>query len=118
MRTNSADDLLKRMRSARERWVDIDGYRFLIRRPTVYQIARWRASGDDELVLLAQAIVGWDNVRERDLIPSGADELVPYDHDVLAEWISDKPELMSELMQSIASIISERERAIEEVEKK
>ncbi len=97
--------LIERMRIAREQWVTVGGFDFLIRRPSALQLARWRDEPD--VPFLARVIVGWRGVRELDIVPGGDGAAVPFDADTCVEWIEDKPEMYTALLNETNRIVQE-----------
>lgn len=110
--------LVERMRAQRERWVDVGGYGFLLRRPTALQMAVWRRSGADERTLLAEAVVGWRGVRERDLVSSGGETEIPFEADTCIEWLSDRPDLLDGVLDALHGMIVEHGDRLETARKK
>jgi hypothetical protein len=105
--------LIERMRVAREQWVTVGMYEFLVRRPTAVQLARWQAEGD--FALLSRVLVGWRNVREHDLVPGGDGAAAPWDAEVAVEWLEDRPELYVALIAEVHRILEAHFRAREEL---
>jgi len=107
--------LLEKIRKAREKQVEIDGFSFTIRRPTDYEIAQY--SERDPLDLVKQFVVDW-TLKEIDLVPGGNPERVAFDADLLAEWGSDHltviVSLLNEIKQAYADFVEQREQALGE----
>jgi hypothetical protein len=92
-------ELVKRMRAAREQWVEAGGFRFLIRRPTDWELAKKAQGSRFELVF--EHVVDWDGVREADLIPGGSDEAQSFDAAVWRDFIADRPDLWERLLEAV-----------------
>lgn len=83
--------LLERMRAARENWVPIaDGKALCLLRPRFEDLRHFKVEVPSKLV--AMFTVNWRGVTEADLVTSGGSDPEPFDVEVLAEWLADKPE--------------------------
>ena len=108
--------LVKRLRAARETWVAAGGFEFLLRRPTVWELAK--LEGQRGSFVLREMVVGWRGVRELDIVPGGEGIEVPFDADLCEEWIKDRPEIMSALMDALRASIDAYFAKREDSEKK
>lgn len=108
--------LLERLRAAREIWTPVGPHELLIRRPTALQVARLANEGDR--ALLEQCVVGWRNITEADLVPGGDGVTPPFDVRLCLEWLEDKPDLYSALVEAVSKMIRDRVEAIAASEKK
>lgn len=113
--------LLERLRASREVWVEAGGFRFLIRRPTDVQLIQWReiaASDEPEPSrVLRRCLIGWEGVREIDLVPGGSAESAPFDVSVAVEWLEDSVELYSQVIDGIRGTITAHADALRADEK-
>ena len=107
-----------RIRAARETQVTVGEWTFTIRRPTDLMLAQWQASDDTGVErvrqMFAECVIGWANVKERDLFPGGGDLDVPFDKEGFLEWAEDRLELVTALSKAIWDAIgawSERAKA-------
>lgn len=91
--------LVDKIRRARESVVAVGAFRFTVRRPTDAEAVGLRAMTFQEIV--TDFVVGWDGVREIDLIPGGNPEPVAFDREVWAEWSADRPELWEPIVQEV-----------------
>lgn len=82
--------LIDKIRKAREMSVEVDGRKFTIRRPTDEEAAKFH--DETAIAYVKRFTVGWD-LAEIDIIPGGGPEKVPFDADLFAEWVADKPTL-------------------------
>lgn len=90
--------LVDKIRRAREQIVEVGGYRFTVRRPTDLEMIEARGEFRPRWGL--QFIVGWDGVTEADIIPGGSPVPVPFDAAVCAEWLTDRPDLLTPLIEA------------------
>ena len=110
------DSLVERLKKARQRDVNVNGFAFIIARPTDLQINEledYRQS-----TILENFVVGWVGVKESDLVDGGLDELVAFSSELFMEWVADKPEFWSELTGAISQDYNDRKAALESAEKK
>jgi hypothetical protein len=97
--------LAEKIRKSREKLVPVGGFDFTIRRPTdmdMMEFSRSRNPAD-----LVQFIVGWDKVKELDLLPGGDGHPVPFDADACSEWLADRTDLMVPLVEAITESYQE-----------
>lgn len=90
--------LLEKLRRAREVRVPVGGYTFTVRRPTDVE---WIELRDRPLVrAVLPFVVGWEGVKEIDLIPGGDPHPVPFNADVCTEWLIDRIDLLPEIVEA------------------
>jgi hypothetical protein len=94
--------LIERIHAAREQWVDAGGSRWLIRRPTLYEFTRLRQDTAD---LLRATVVGWE-LRELDLVPGGTDQVAAFDPQAALEYLEDRPEAYTAVLDAIYTAVS------------
>jgi hypothetical protein len=90
--------LLDKIRKARETRVEVGGYTFTVRRPTDVEMIGLRGRGIGSLLPF---VVGWDGVRELDIINGGDPHPLAFDADVCAEWLSDRADLFGPLVKAV-----------------
>lgn len=91
--------LLDKIRKARESAVTAGGFRFTVRRPTDVEVMGLR--GNVTVAALIPFVVGWEGVKELDLIAGGDPHPLAFDAAVCAEWLSDRPDLLRPLAEEI-----------------
>lgn len=108
--------LAEKLRKARETMVPVGGFEFTIRRPTDLEAQRLRvAVSPGELIPF---VVGWDKVREMDVLPAGGDgKPLPFDAAVCFEWLADRPDLLGPLVTAIGEAYKAHTATLETVEK-
>lgn len=89
----------ERLRKNRESKVTVAGHVFIIRRPTELQWAEEVA--DLNARSLLKYLVGWDGVKEIDIINGGDPHAVPFDPELAAEWLSDRVDVLNQLGTAI-----------------
>lgn len=110
------DEALRRkMLVAREQWVDVGRFGFLVRRPTEMQIARWRGAAAlaVSLTVVVECVVDWRGVTEADLIPGGSGDPVPFDRDAYAMWAEDRPDIWEPLGEAITRAVKDYRARLE-----
>lgn len=104
--------LIEKLRRSREFTVEVGGHKFTARRPTDCDAIELAGIGPVEFV--RRFVIGW-NLSELDVIPGGGPDAVPFDADLWAEWISDRPELWEPLaipiMDAYSRHVEQREAA-------
>lgn len=91
--------LVDKLRRAREERVEVGGFTFTVRRPT--DIEMMELSGGGTVARLLPFVVGWDGVKESDLISGGDPHPLPFDALACAEWLADRPDLLEPLVARI-----------------
>lgn len=92
--------LADKIRKARETSVTVGGFTFTVRRPTDVEMLRLRAEGLT-LDSLIGFVVGWSGVKQIDLIPGGDPVPATFDAETAREWLSDRPDLLTPLVDEV-----------------
>lgn len=92
--------LVEKMRRAREQRVEAGGFSFTIRRPTELEMWELRQS-ERSARGMSRFVIGWDGVREMDLVANGEPHPLPFDAEACAEWLADRPDLFAVLADRI-----------------
>lgn len=115
-------NLIEKIRAARQVNVEIDGNSFTVRRPTDMEMAKLKTDavrqGFSDSDVLRKYVVDWHGVQEIHLIPGGSPVDVPFEADLFMEWVADKPECWSPLVDAILNAYRAHEEARIELEKK
>ena len=93
--------LADKLRKARESQKTLGEFTFTIRRPTDVEANALRSSGRLTPAAFLPFVIGWDGVKELDMIPGGDPHPLAFDADVCKEWLSDRPDLLSPLADAI-----------------
>lgn len=91
--------LIEKLRKAREQKVEVSGFTFTIRRPTDMEMLAMQGTGS--VARLLPFVVGWEGVKELDIIPGGDPHPLPFDANVCAEWLADRADLITPLVAAI-----------------
>lgn len=90
--------LVEKIRKAREQQVVAGDFTFTVRRPTDVQMMALTGKGIESLVPF---VIGWEGVREMDVLPGGDGHALAFDAAVAAEWLADRPDLLTPLADAI-----------------
>lgn len=107
--------LAEKLRKARESVVEVGGFEFTIRRPTDVEAQRLR--GIVNMGDLIPHVVGWNKVREIDVLPSGDGHPLEFDPEVCREWLVDRPDLLTTLVDAIVAAYRAHREALGAAEK-
>ena len=88
------DDLLRRLKAAREIQVEAGGYTFTARRPTDVEAVKLYSDSATYFEIAREFVVDWGpSFTEADLIKGGASDALPFERVLWAEWLADRPAL-------------------------
>lgn len=114
----SDETLLRRMRAQRESLVVLDDdtkpddkkIKIRIRRPPVLWLSNWRREGQNDMQLLLECVIGWENMTEYDLLGNdGSKEDEPEFNVIVAvEWLADRPEHAVAVSKALQDNLAER----------
>lgn len=110
-------ELIKKLRAGRERVVTVEGFQFRYRRPTDYEIVQMRGEYVNNADVAVRFVVGWDGVRECDIVKGTSDAPAEFSTELFREWCHDHPEFWSPLREAIMSAYLEHTAAREAAEK-
>lgn len=108
--------LADKIRKAREKSISARGFTFVIRRPTDVEMVEF--SRDRDAKSLLRFVVGWEGVKEIDLIPGGDPTPAKFDPDACAEWLTDDAELFGIVVGEVIESYQSHKTAMESSEKK
>jgi hypothetical protein len=108
--------LIDKIRAARLTVVEIGKFKFTIKRPT--DIERLTLKNSTHETLFKSFVVGWDNVKEIDIISGGTSIDVPFEPDLFVEWTADKPELWEPIFDALMDSMKRHDQARVALEKK
>jgi len=106
--------LIAKLLRSRESSVVAAGRTFTVRRPT--DADALGLSGSTAITLAQRFVVGWD-LQELDIIPGGGPDKVPFDAELWAAWMVDRPELWQPLSDAIVAAYSQHADARKDAEK-
>lgn len=111
--------LVEKIRKAREKTVEVGGFRFTVRRPTDLEMMglseRLRAR---DMGALLGYVVGWEGVKALDIIPGGEPHPLAFDAEVCAEWLADRPDLLDAVAQTVLETYQAHVEALADAKKK
>ena len=105
--------LAEKMRAQREHWVQVGARRYLVRVPTRLEAAL--AGNPVEAAL--RAVVGWEGVRQCDLLPGEPDAPAAFDAEAFREFVADDLGAIKALMDAVTDLTAQRVARIGEAEK-
>jgi hypothetical protein len=91
--------LAEKIRKSREKVVPVGGFDFTIRRPTDLDMMDPERTRKPSYMV--KFVVGWDKVKELDLLPGGDGHPAPFDDEACAEWLADRADLMVPLINAV-----------------
>jgi len=100
-------NLIDRLRDERVSTLTIGHMTFMIKRPTDIDMAKLHTEGKTLYDVAEISVIGWEGVKESDIISDGSDALVKFDEGLFREWIKDQYDLWEPI----------RNKAIEAYEK-
>ena len=109
--------LAEKIRRAREFKHEVGGFTFTLRRPTECE---WYDTvvGTGSTARFLPFIIGWDGVREMDILPNADPHPMPFDEITRDEWLSDRSDLFGPLVSAIFDAFNAYREAREPTEKK
>jgi hypothetical protein len=108
--------LIDKLRKARETVVEVEGFKFTVRRPTDQEAINLR---DITFIEVAQRyVVGWAGVQELHLIPGGDGREVGFDADLWKEWCADHPEFWQPISTAVMDAYQKHRQEQDETKKK
>ncbi len=90
--------LLDKLRRAREFKVEAGGFTFTLLRPTDVEWLEMSSQNTARAIL--PFVIGWEGVKELDLIPGGDPHPLPFDRDACGEWLTDRIDLLPALIEA------------------
>lgn len=90
--------LVEKLRKAREFGVPVNGNTYTVRRPTDADVMNLPTGTAVEFV--HRFVVGWD-LTEMQVIPGGGPDPVPFDPELWAAWVDDRPEVWEPLAKAL-----------------
>jgi hypothetical protein len=110
-------DLERRMRAARERWVDAAGVQVKVRRPLPLELAELHETHETSArrEIVVRYVVDW-KVTEADLLPGvGGEEVAPFSAGAWREFVLGRVDLFAAVVNAIMGWYHEHQAAVETV---
>lgn len=87
--------IIDKLRRARQQRVAVGDMTFIVRRPTDLEVGKnGGIFGPDEVF---RYVLGWEGVREADIISGGDPHPLPFDAALCAEWLADRLDILGVL---------------------
>jgi len=103
--------LAEKIRRARESRVPVGDFFFVIRRPTEIEMIDFSKSRNT--VDLIRFVVGWEKVKELDLIPGGDGHPAPFDAEACLEWLKDRSDLLVPVVNAVIEAYQAHQASLE-----
>ena len=91
--------LADKIRKAREVKVEAAGFSFIIRRPTDLEMIELRGAKIGRAFM--PFVLGWEGVSELSILGTGSPHPLPFDSETCGEWLNDRLDILSALIQAI-----------------
>lgn len=101
---------LEKFKQAGQTRVEAGGHVFILQRPTLAEIY---VGGGQRISIdfVAAHVVGWENVKESDLIAGGDPEPLAFDGALCAAWLEDRFDLWTPLTEALVASFKQHEEA-------
>ncbi len=107
--------LVEEIRKAREMKVEAGGFTFVIRRPTALEMIELQNQPRGRAIL--PFVIGWEGVKEIDVVPGGDPHPLSFDADVCAEWLTDRLDLLAPVADGVFAAFKAHEDRLEDAKK-
>lgn len=107
--------LADKIRKSRESLVPAGEFTFTIRRPTDVDMMEY--SRNPVPAKLLKFVVGWEGVKELDIITTGDGHPAPFDSDACAEWLADRSDLFVIVVNAVIESYQSHKAKIESAAK-
>jgi hypothetical protein len=100
---------IEQLRKSRRRDVTVGRWTFTVEvLPTDALFALMQGPEREDPLLLGakickECVVGWSGVLERDIVPSGTDDPLPFNRDLFREWVADRDDLWDPIANTMYS---------------
>lgn len=91
---------LEKYKQAGQTRVEAGGFSFTVQRPTLAEVYAL-AGGKVSIEFIVAHIVGWEGVKESDLIAGGDPEPLVFDGALCAAWMADRADLWQPLSDAV-----------------
>jgi hypothetical protein len=110
-----SEDLIKRIRAAREQWLQLDD-RMAIqwRQPGWEEQARMMRGGMEQMRATVALVIDWRGVTQADLLPDAAPEAAPFSAEAWELLLAEHLEWLPTLMARVADTLEARRAAQEQ----
>lgn len=105
--------LAEKIRASRVLTIKVEHMTFHARRPSIEEYGALFQDRAKDPEIAHRYVTGWEGVRERDLLPGGSEELVPFDADLWREAVSDLPGVWSEICAALVKATNDHWSAVD-----
>lgn len=109
--------LTEKIRAARRQGIKAGAHTFIVQRPTDLEMLELNKAGGADARRLLRFLVDWKDVNEIDLIPGGSPVPVPFDPGVAAEWLADRLDLLTPIVEGVLDAYQQHQARQETAEK-
>lgn len=102
--------LAEKLRKAREVRVEVGDFTFTVRRPTDLEMIELNKANAGRAIL--PFVVGWGGVTELAMLGTGAPHPVDFDADACAEWLEDRIDLLSEIVNAVFKAYEDHQKKL------
>jgi hypothetical protein len=95
--------IIDKIRAARAVRITAGSVVFFATRPTVSRFGEMHRSVAKDADICRECVTGWDNVRERDIIDGGGDDIVAWDAALFGELIVDRVDWSAAIVAAIVA---------------
>ena len=99
--------LSEKLRKSRLFKFEIDGHKLILERPTQYDMVILHTHGMPHRDIAQKFVVGWEEVREVDILKGGTTDIIEFDQDAWCEWLDDNPEWWAPIGEKVVSAFTE-----------
>lgn len=99
--------LAEKIRESRRLEIIVDGVTFFCTRPTVDDFYAAVQKSSRDVFICKSYVVGWNGMKESQLIPGGSEEEVAFDANLWAEAIPDLPNFYTPLAKQIFKAVTD-----------
>jgi hypothetical protein len=103
---------------SRQTRVEACGFTFIVRRPTLRERDELRTKVTHQCDILEMFVLGWEGVKNIDLVPGGDGAPAEFSKELFAEWIQDQEELWTPLVDAIVAEFNAYQERLKAAEKK
>lgn len=93
--------LLEKLKQARQSRVQCGEITFIITRPTDQDMAYANRVNLGQKEIFSKFVIGWEGVKEIDIIDSGDSTPAEFSPELFASWIEDKPDYWQPIAQGV-----------------
>jgi len=113
--------LARSMLRRRQKAVVAAGIKWLVQRPTAYDLLKLRESTKDQteqgMEFILRNVVGWEGVKESDILPGESDTSVDFSEIIAKVYLEDHPEAWGILNDAIWDLVNAHGAKVDAISK-